>query len=61
MGSVVSSQAIPMAKVFPQPGDNQGGSSTANVFIHPPVTSVPRRTSPGTMTASYYVLRQSKF
>ncbi|KAK9712395.1 Histone deacetylase complex subunit SAP130 C-terminus [Popillia japonica] len=47
MGSVVSSQAIPMAKVFPQPGDNQGGSSTANVFIHPPVTSVPRRTSPG--------------
>ncbi|KRT79510.1 hypothetical protein AMK59_6762, partial [Oryctes borbonicus] len=45
--SVVPPQTIPMAKVFPQQGDGQGVSSTANVFIHAPVTSVPRRPSPG--------------
>lgn len=38
--TVVSTQAVPIAKVITQ-GEN------ANVFIHTPVAALPRRSSPG--------------
>jgi hypothetical protein len=45
--AVVSSQTIPIASVYSQQGENQQGPTpTANVFIHTPLSSVPRRTSP---------------
>lgn len=43
------SQTVSIAKVFPPQSDaqQQGPQSAANVFIHAPIASVPRRPSPG--------------
>jgi histone deacetylase complex subunit SAP130 len=50
--AVVSSQTIPIASVYSQQGENQQGPTpTANVFIHTPLSSVPRRTSPSPTSA----------
>ncbi|CAH0558212.1 unnamed protein product [Brassicogethes aeneus] len=43
--TVVPSQAISIAKVFPS-GDNQVSGTPANVFIHAPVQTTPKRMSP---------------
>ncbi|XP_017773055.1 PREDICTED: histone deacetylase complex subunit SAP130-A isoform X2 [Nicrophorus vespilloides] len=48
-GSVVTSHPIPIAKVFPQQGDGQQQQvmPPTNLYIQGPVSSVPRRSSPG--------------
>lgn len=42
-----STQAVAISKVFPQPVDNQPNQATTNIFIHTPMASVPRKSSPG--------------
>ncbi|CAG9825085.1 unnamed protein product [Phaedon cochleariae] len=44
--SLVPSQAISIAKVFPQSDSQGAGGSSTNVFIHAPVQSTVRRSSP---------------
>ncbi|KAB0798587.1 hypothetical protein PPYR_09580 [Photinus pyralis] len=42
-----ATQAVAISKVFPQSVDNQSNQATTNIFIHTPMASVPRKSSPG--------------
>ncbi|KAK5645713.1 hypothetical protein RI129_004177 [Pyrocoelia pectoralis] len=45
-----SAQTVAISKVFPQAVDNQSNQATTNIFIHTPMASVPRKSSPGPTT-----------
>lgn len=59
-GTVVSNQTIPITKVVSQGEGQSAAQQGGNVFIHTPVTSLPRRSSPG-KHKTFLLTRCSKF
>ncbi|KAF5303061.1 hypothetical protein FQR65_LT08390 [Abscondita terminalis] len=47
-----STQTVAISKVLSQPIEDQSSQTAANIFIHTPLTSVPRKSSPGLTTVS---------